>query len=110
MNQKITITVNSTFKYLQLWNGIFKLTDTELRVLSSLVEASKFEDDLNLCSPATKKVAARVLAINDFNKLNNYVKRFKDKKAIYKDGKNYKLNKLLNTDTKSVQIDIKWDE
>ena len=110
MNQQITIKVNSTFKYLQLWNGIFKLTDTELRVLSTLIESSKFGDAPNLCSSENKKIAARALAINDFNKLNNYVKKFKDKKAIRKEGKNYKLNTLLNTDTKSVKIDIDWNE
>ena len=110
MNQQITIKVNSTFKYLQLWNGIFKLTDTELRVLSTLIESSKFGDDPNLCSSENKQNAARGLAINDFNKLNNYVKKFKDKKAIRKEGKNYKLNTLLNTDTKSVKIDIDWNE
>ena len=41
---------------------------------------------------------------------HNYVKKFKDKKAIRKEGKNYKLNTLLNTDTKSVKIDIDWNE
>ena len=108
MNQKITINVNSTFKYLQLWNGIFTLTDMELRILAALVDCNAVTQEKNLCASRNKKSAARILGIKDFNTLNNYVKKFKDKKAIYKQGRNYVLNQLLNTDTKSVQINIHW--
>ncbi len=38
MEQKITINVNSTLKYLQFWNGVFNLTTTEVRVLATLVD------------------------------------------------------------------------
>jgi hypothetical protein len=108
MNQKITIKVNSTFKYLQLWNGIFNLTDMELRVLAALVDCNQVTQEKNLCTSRNKKAAARALGISDFNTLNNYVKKFKDKRAIYKDGRNYVLNQLLNTDTESVQVNIQW--
>jgi|TARA_R100000084_G_scaffold107925_2_gene69247 hypothetical protein len=108
MKQKITINVNSTFKYLQLWNGIFNLTDMELRVLSILVDSQNVSEEDNLCSPKLKKVTANALGIKDPHTLNNYVKKFKDKRAIYKEGKNYKLNKLLNVNTESVEISINW--
>mgnify|MGYP003109812978 FL=1 len=108
MNQKITIKVNSTFKYLQLWNGVFNLTDMELRVLAALVDCNQITEDKNLCTSKNKKAAARSLGIKDFNTLNNYVKKFKDKGAIRKDGKNYVLNQLLNTNTESVQVNVKW--
>lgn len=110
MKQKITISVNSTFKYLQLWNGIFNLTDMELKVLSILVDSQTVSEEDNLCSPKLKKVTANALGIKDPHTLNNYVKKFKDKKAIYKDGKNYKLNTLLNINTESVEININWSK
>ena len=87
MNQKITIKVNSTFKYLQLWNGIFNLTDMELKVLSNLVDCSQATNSKNICASENKKAAAGSLGIKDFNTLNNYVKKFKDKGAIRKEGK-----------------------
>ena len=34
----------------------------------------------------------------------------KDKKAIRKDGKNYILNRLLNLDTKKVEVNIKLEQ
>tara|TARA_R110002167_G_scaffold235679_1_gene440902 strand:+ start:431 stop:775 length:345 start_codon:yes stop_codon:yes gene_type:complete len=109
MNQKITIKVNSTYKYLQIWNGVFNLTGMELRVLAALVDCNDITKENNLCSSKNKQAAARVLGISDFNTLNNYVKKFKGKGAIRKDGKNYVLNQLLNTDTNSVQINIQWE-
>lgn len=110
MEQKITINVNSTYKFLQVWNGIFNLTTMELKVLASLVDSATVLGEANICSPSSKKAAARSLGIKDYNTLNNYVKKFKDKKAIIKEGKNYLLNKLLNLDTESVKININWYE
>ena len=82
MNQKITIKVNSTYKYLQIWNGVFNLTGMELRVLAALVDCNDITKENNLCSSKNKQAAARVLGISDFNTLNNYVKKFKGKGAI----------------------------
>lgn len=107
MEQNITIKVNSTYKYLQLWNGIFNLTDMELKVLSTLVDFQIQEKAENLCASDIKKKAARSLGISDFNTLNNYVKKFKDKRAIRKVGKNYVLNQLLNVRTTGVKVNIK---
>tara|TARA_B100000497_G_C7689685_1_gene418933 strand:- start:2851 stop:3183 length:333 start_codon:yes stop_codon:yes gene_type:complete len=107
MEQKITIKVNSTYKYLQLWNGIFNLTDMELKVLATLVDLQVASKEQNLCMSDNKKKAARALGISDFNTLNNYVKKFKDKRAIRKVGKNYVLNQLLNVKTTGVKVNIK---
>jgi hypothetical protein len=106
MEQKITIKVNSTNKYLQLWNGIFNLTDMEIKVLSTLVDLQIETGEKNLCTSDNKKKAARALNISDFNTLNNYVKKFKDKGAIRKVGKNYVLNQLLNVKTTGVKVNI----
>ena len=31
--RKITVSIDSTYKYVQLWNGIFNLTNKELTML-----------------------------------------------------------------------------
>jgi predicted transcriptional regulator len=88
----IKIKVQTTFKYLSFFNGLFKLTENELKVLAALIDNNQ---DSNLCSPTNKKKIAEILEIKDHNTLNNYVKRLKDKKAIIKDKANYKLNPML---------------
>lgn len=110
MEQKITINVNSTYKYLQFWNGIFNLTVTELKVLSALVDTAVILGEVSICSAKVKKEAAKVIGQADFNTLNNYVKKMKDKGAIKKDGKNYKLNRLLDLSTKKVEVNINWKD
>jgi hypothetical protein len=110
MEKSITINVSSTYKFLQVWNGIFNLTSMELKVLAALIDCSASIGAANLCSPAAKKAAAKMLDIKDYNTLNNYVKKFKDKKAIRKDGRNYLLSKLLDLGTKSVKININWTD
>ena len=52
MDQNLTIKVNSTYKYLQIWNGIFNLTEKELKILALFVDVNKEKKDVNLCSPA----------------------------------------------------------
>tara|TARA_E500000318_G_scaffold107792_1_gene117577 strand:+ start:609 stop:944 length:336 start_codon:yes stop_codon:yes gene_type:complete len=108
MNQKITINVSSTYKYLQFWNGVFNLTSTELKVLATLVDTATILEDPSICSAKVKKEAAKALGNSDFNTLNNYVKKMKDKKAIRKDGKFYVLNRLLDVSTKKVEVNFNW--
>jgi len=106
MEKKITINVNSTYKFLQVWNGIFNLTSMELKVLSSLVDCAAGLGDINICSPDSKKAAAKVLGIKDYNTLNNYVKRFKDKGVLNKNNNIYSLNPFLDPDTSFVEVII----
>lgn len=90
--KKITINAKTTIKYLQVFNGIFNLTDNELKVLGTLIEN---RETVNLCSSANKKKTAEKLGIKDFNTLNNYVKRLKDKKAIISTKNGYDVNPML---------------
>tara|TARA_R110002012_G_scaffold1863_11_gene9032 strand:- start:10720 stop:11040 length:321 start_codon:yes stop_codon:yes gene_type:complete len=105
--KKITIKADTTLKYLQLWNGIFNLTDMELEVLAVLVDSSDSLDDV--CNVSVKKTAASILKIEDYRTLNNYVKRLKDKGAINLDKKSYKVNSILNPKTNDVHINIQHD-
>ncbi len=93
---KINIKADTTYKYIQVFNGILELTDKEMVVLSNFVDLSK---SVNICSADAKKEVAKAMDIEDPNTLNNYVKRLKDKGAIVKTADGYKLSKLLQSTT-----------
>ena len=107
MKRKITVKIDSTIKYIQLWNGIFNLTDKEVQILSAFIDIQNITEEINFCSVKNKKEVSRIVGIKDYNTLNNYIKRFKDKGAIRKKDNNYKLNPFLNPETDSVEIIIK---
>ena len=99
---KITIKADTTLKRISIWNGIFDLTKKELEVLAALIDSR----DSDIVSADTKKSAAKIVGITDFNTLNNYVKRLKDKKALLYNNKKYSLHPLLQEKNNNVQIII----
>ena len=107
IRRNITITIDNTLKYLQLWNGIFNLTDKELEILSAFIDIQNITNEVNLCSVKNKREVARMVGIKDYNTLNNYIKKFKDKRVITKANNNYRLNSFLNQETDSVTVNIK---
>ena len=74
-NKKITVNIDSTYKYLQIWNGIFDLTNKELQILSAFIDVQNIKEEVNLCSVGNKKAVALMVGISDYNTLNNYIKR-----------------------------------
>jgi hypothetical protein len=104
--KKITVNINSTYKYIQLWNGIFNLTDKELSILSSFIDVNNITEEVNICNVKNKKEVSRMVGIKDYNTLNNYIKRFKDKGVMFKRNNTYKLNPFLYPDTDIVEITI----
>jgi hypothetical protein len=104
--KKITVNIDSTYKYIQLWNGIFDLTNKELQILSSFIDVNDITSDSNVCSVQNKKAVSRIVGIKDHNTLNNYVKSFKDKGVLIKDKNTYKLNPVLAPDTDIIEIKI----
>ena len=107
MKRKITVNINSTLKYIQLWNGIFNLTYKEAEILSHFIEVNDFKKDPNICSVSNKKDVAALVGVKDYNTLNNYIKRFKDKKVLFKDKEgNYKVNSFINMNITNVEVVI----
>tara|TARA_R110002020_G_scaffold321254_3_gene537181 strand:- start:703 stop:1035 length:333 start_codon:yes stop_codon:yes gene_type:complete len=104
--RRITVNIDSTLKYLQLWNGIFHITDKGLQILATFIDVQSITDEVNLCSVRNKKEVARIVGIKDHNTLNNYIKRFKDKGAMLKKMNTYKLNPFLDPHTESVEVTI----
>ena len=107
IKRKITVKIDSTLKYLQLWNGIFNLTDKEIQILAAFIDIQGITNEDNLCSVRNKKEVSRIVGIKDYNTLNNYIKKFKDKGTILKKDSNYTLNPFLNPETNVVEINIK---
>jgi hypothetical protein len=99
--RRVNIKTDTTQKFLQIFNGILELTDTELKVLAEFIDSS---ETVNLCSPANKKKVSETLGIKDHNTLNNYVKRLKDKGAILQTKNGYELAAILKKEP--VQINI----
>ena len=104
--RKITVNIDSTIKYLQLWNGIFNITNTGLQILAAFIDAQQITDESNLCSVRNKKAVANLRGIKDHNTLNNYIKRFKDKGAVVKKDGEYRLNPFLDPTTNNVEVQI----
>ena len=106
MKKKLTIKISSTYKYLQVWNGIFNLTNKELEVLSVLIDIQDISKEDNISSMYNKKEVAEKLLIKDPNTLNNYIKKFKDKGVLSVKDNNYTLNNLLDPNTDTVEINL----
>ena len=106
IKKKITVNIDSTLKYLQLWNGIFHITDKGLQILATFIDVQSITEEVNLCSVRNKKEVARIVGMKDHNTLNNYIKRFKDKGAMSKNMNIYKLNPFLDPNTESVEVII----
>ena len=106
IKKKITVSIDSTYKYLQIWNGIFDLTNKELQIISAFIDIQAIRDDVNFCSVSNKKDVAAVVGLKDYNTLNNYVKRLKDKGVILKRNNYYILNPFLDPETDYVEVTI----
>lgn len=103
---KVKIKANSIYKRLQIWNGIFDLTNKELEVLSAFIKVNMKAKRKNMCSKGNKDEVANILQFEDPNTLNNYIKRLKDKGAFtYKKGV-YDVNKMLNPKITKIDISI----
>ena len=106
MEQTITLKLDNISKYFQFWNSFFGLTAKELEVLITFAEVNEITEDHNICSKHNKKQVASLVGIRDYNTLNNYVKKLKDKNVLVLDKNNYVLNKILSPDTTNVKINI----
>ena len=73
--RRITVNINSTIKYIQLWNGIFNLTSKEIEILSHFIEVNAFKQEENVCSVSNKKDVAAIIGLNDYNTLNMNINR-----------------------------------
>lgn len=110
--KKITVPVNNLRQYIELFNGIFGLTNSEINVLTEFLRVKLSLDnagrDENPFSADMKRRVADVLNRDNFNSLNTYIKRLKDKGAIKPTNEGYEIHRILvPTNDNKIQIEIK---
>ena len=109
--RKITVNIDSTLKYIQLWNGIFNLTSKEAEILSAFINVNDIKGEDNVCTVNNKKDVAALVGVKDYNTLNNYIKRFKDKRVMIKHPNgDYKINSFLDVKITHVEVIIKHND
>lgn len=110
MKKKIQIKVSTTYNYLKIFNGMFSLTDKEMVILSKFIDMYN-ELKKNKIDPFSAEVKKRIaddLDIDDFNTLNIYIKRLKDKKAIRQKDGTYQINPLLLRTENEEGVEFIW--
>ena len=70
--RRITVKINSTIKFIQLWNGIFNLTSKEIEILAQFIDVNSIKGNDNVCSVDNKKDVAALVGIADYNTLSLY--------------------------------------
>lgn len=109
--KQITVPINSLRHYIELFNGLFGLTDSEIEVLTEFLRVKlsleKAERDDNPFSTEMKKRVADLLDRDDFNSLNTYIMRIKNKGAIKPTENGYEINRILVPDGSSNEVKIK---
>lgn len=107
--KKIKVKPTSTREYIGILNGLFDLTNSEMDVLAEFINVKVSIDrsdvDINAFGVDGKKKVAERLNRDDFNTLNTYIKRLKDKDAIYSTQEGYSINNaLIPTDKILIEI------
>lgn len=110
MKKKVNIKIKSTVSYLKIFNGMFNLTDKEMLILSKFIDMYIELKSIKIdpFSAEIKKKIADDLQIDDFNTLNIYIKRLKDKNAIRKKDGTYQINPLLVKTDKETGVEFIW--
>ena len=89
---------------------MFNLTDKEILVLSKFIDMHKKlnSEGIDVFSAEIKKKIAEQLSMDDFNTLNIYIKRLKDKNAIRKKGSTYQISPLLIMKENEEGVEFLW--
>lgn len=91
--------------YLELLNGILKLTPREL---DSLLLFLEYDQEV-ACSMQARKYVAEAMNFKNVSVLNNYVKSLKDKKVIFKDNAGvYRYNDIVKPNGNLEQLTFKF--
>lgn len=103
--KRIKIPIRKTAHYVRLFNGMFKLTDTEIDIISAFIDeyrAVQYKVP-PISTPMKKKVADR-LGRDNFNTLNQYIKNLVKKRAIIKKDDDYIINPALIKSDRETEV------
>jgi hypothetical protein len=100
-------------KYVKLFASFYNLSDKEIEVMSSFMELKdqliNQKLSINAFSTFGKKEVASKLGIKNFNTLNNYIKRLKDKEVINSVDDGYEFDSLFCISSKqNINVKMLW--
>lgn len=113
-NKVISIKGKMSYKkYIQLFTSFYNLSEKEIDVLATFLEVNdelvNQKIDINVFSAIGKKEVASRLKIKDFNTLNNYIKRLKDKGILLPAPLGYDFMELfLNVKCETLTLKFVW--
>lgn len=113
MVKNYSVKIADTRDYIEFYNGIFKLSPTEINILAEFVNLylSLKSSSLNINPFSTdmKKKVAEKLGRDDFNTLNNYIRSLKKKGAIYPTTDGYGIHSMLvPMNEEGVKFKLDW--
>lgn len=97
MKKRFKINPKSTMQYLEIFNGMLKLTNKEMQVLSHFLDKYYELKHLKIdpFSTEVRRQVATNLGMDNQDSLNTYVKALKDKQAIRFINGKYVFNPLV---------------
>lgn len=112
MKKVVNVRINSVRQYVTILNGLFNLTSREIDVLAKFIEKYLILKDtgISVFSLDVKKQVASELGIDDFNRLNVYIKKLKDKRALIPTKDGYKIRPILLLEDQMNSVEFRWQE
>lgn len=92
--------------YLEVLNGLFRLTPQEMEVLRLLIEA----DPLVPCSRKARRFVQEKMEFKTTIVVSNYIGALKSKQAIIQTVDGYKFNPMLIPSPEQDSIEIIWEQ
>ena len=107
--EKRVLKINSPLTqktYLQMLNGLFRLTPQEIEVLNLLIEF----DPTIPCSKRARRMIMEHMRFKNTVVVSNYIKALKQKQAIIQTTDGYRFNPMLIPSKDQNSIEIIWDQ
>ena len=97
MKKRFKVNPKSTVQYLEVFNGMLKLTNKEMQVLAAFLDKyhKLKEHKIDPFSTEIRNQIAEELGMENENSINIYVKNLKDKQAIRNIKGKYVFNPLV---------------
>lgn len=110
--RSVNVRISGIEDYVRIYNGIFRLTDMEITVLSKLIKKHKRFTKKSLDKSAFDSDVKQEIADSlELSSLNNYISKLAAKKAIIKNGNGYDIHPMLIPGPhRAILFNLKIDE
>ena len=106
--------IDSVEKYLQIYKGIFSLTDKEIEVLSEMIRyylrGRMAKEPSDPFASAAKAIITKNIGMKNPYSINTYIQRLREKGAIVnKPEQPYQIHPwLIPVGEKFIEIELEW--